>query len=527
MAQAQGQDLQVIAQEGDQAPGLAEGTLYHIGFRKPVISGNGHIAFTATVRKDTNKQALFFGKPAELTAIAVQDDPAPGADGDVFCKFFGFINPSFSYIPGNDGSLVFTALVLPPGYVNSQCTSSSGRLGIWHYKEGLIQLVAIEDEQAADVADGLVYKDILDNDKYFRYRDGMVHFAAMLHNPDGAVDLGVSFWTGGVNDLHHIVTAGDVAPGFEPKTVSSPGKKLLVNGSGTSLLYSSLDGSGSDQVFWKANLGTMEVLLKSGTPAPEYGTGVSFYHYVAAQPYEWGLNDSGHSCYSIRMFHDDVPAVQFSTLWLDDGALRKVLASEEYSDTGLGESYGFTLLKDCFVNRNSLTLFRANAHSEEPAGTRTGLWTARLGDETADLTFVVSDSDTLLADEATFNTGDNAPSEAHINARDGVAFKVMVTGQDVAGDRDSIWLVNENGDQLLAIEGQTITDSHGILRTLGSTMEFGVGDVGTGNEDGRPSGLSDYDQVVLRSTLSGIGDVILVSPPCCNLMFKDGFESVQ
>jgi hypothetical protein len=65
------------------------------------------------------------------------------------------------------------------------------------------------------------------------------------------------------------------------------------------------------------------------------------------------------------------------------------------------------------------------------------------------------------------------------------------------------------------------------LRTLGTAMEFGVNNVGTGNEDGRPSGLSDYDQVVLKSTLSGVGDAILVSPGCCDLLFKDGFETIQ
>jgi hypothetical protein len=138
------------------------------------------------------------------------------------------------------------------------------------------------------------------------------------------------------------------------------------------------------------------------------------------------------------MFHDDQPAVQFSTLWQDNGELRKVLASEEFSDTGLGNTYGFTLFRDCFVNRNSLILFRANAFSEEPADNRTGLWTARIGDETTDLTFVVSDSDTLLADGAVFNTENNSPTEAHINARDGVAFKVFVTRQGVAGKKQSI-----------------------------------------------------------------------------------------
>ena len=112
---AYSQSLEVLALEGQQAPGLSEGTIYQGDFRRPVISGNNYVAFKANVTDGTIREALFFGRHGHISAVVVQDDVAPGAGGDVFCKFETTNNPNFTYIPDDDGSLVFTALVLPPG----------------------------------------------------------------------------------------------------------------------------------------------------------------------------------------------------------------------------------------------------------------------------------------------------------------------------------------------------------------------------------------------------------------------------
>jgi hypothetical protein len=130
---AHSQLLEVLALEGQQAPGLSEGTIYQGDFRRPVISGDGYVAFKANINDGSVREALFFGKPGQISAIVVQDDVAPGAGGDVFCKFETSNNPNFTYIPEDDGSLVFTALVLPPGYLNAQC-GTAARLGIWRYR---------------------------------------------------------------------------------------------------------------------------------------------------------------------------------------------------------------------------------------------------------------------------------------------------------------------------------------------------------------------------------------------------------
>ena len=87
-------------------------------------------------------------------------------------------------------------------------------------------------------------------------------------------------------------------------------------------------------------------------------------------------------------------------------------------------------------------------------------------------------------------------------------------------------MVGEEGQQLLALAGQTVNDGFGTQRTLLAPFEFGVRNVGTGNQDGRPSSVSNTDRVVLKSTLSGGLDAILVSPSCCYLIFRDSFEAL-
>jgi hypothetical protein len=524
---AHSQLLEVLALEGQQAPGLSEGTIYQGDFRRPVISGDGYVAFKANINDGSVREALFFGKPGQISAIVVQDDVAPGAGGDVFCKFETSNNPNFTYIPEDDGSLVFTALVLPPGYLNAQC-GTAARLGIWRYLDGEISLIALEETQAADVAVGLHYKNIIDSDKHFRYRNGYIQFAAMLYDSVGQEDLGVTIWSGPTNDLKRMVTEGDEAPGLEPITVTTLGKRLVMNGNGVSLLYSSLE-AGGDQAFWIGTGASYELLLRTMTPAPEYGAGVNFFRFGQTQPYEWGLNDLSTNCWALPVFYDAQPAVQYDSLWRETDGSREALATEEFSTTGIGESYGFTLFRDCWVNGNSRVLFRANASSSDPVDTRIGLWLASGTGDSLALEFLVSNSETLADETGNHLIGPSSyPSEAHINDRDNVFFKITVVKEGVSGNKESVWMIGQEGQKLLALAGQTVNDGFGTQRTLGAPIEFGVRNVGTGNQDGRPSSVSNRDQAVLKAALlPGALEAILASPSCCGLIFKDGFEAVS
>jgi hypothetical protein len=522
---AQGQELEVIALEGTQAPGLPDGVQYQGAFERPAISGDGYVAFKATVTTDPLRHAIFFGKPGKLELVALQDDPAPGAGGEVFCKF-SFSNPVPSFIPADDGSLAFSALVLPPGYLNAQC-GSAARFGIWVYKDGGIELVALEGEQAADVAEGLVYREILVNDKHFRYRNGQINFTAFLHDPDTTTDLGISMWSGEPGALQQLVLEGDPAPGLPGKTITGIGDRHVINQGGRSVFWSVLSGLGSDQALWTGSPGDLETLWKSEAPAPEYGDGYNFFRFTPqAEPWEWGLNDAGASCFPSPVFHEQTPGVQLSTLWRVSDSGREVLASEEYSSTGIGDSYAFTQFRDCWVNGPSQVLFRAGAVSTEPADTREGIWRVTGSDDQLAMEFIASDSDTLSNGDDDYPVANIPPDDPHFNKRGSVAFQVAVFPPGEAVARTSIWLNDGETEKLLAIWTQELDDGYGTVRTLGN-FSFGINDTGSGNQDGRPSALSDYDQAVFKSTLSGGLDAILVSPHCCDRIFKDGFEDPE
>ncbi len=87
----------------------------------------------------------------------------------------------------------------------------------------------------------------------------------------------------------------------------------------------------------------------------------------------------------------------------------------------------------------------------------------------------------------------------------------------------SIWLSNNDGEQLLARGLETVTLDNQQQVVLGSFLDFGISEDGSGNEDGNPSALSDNDQVVFRTTIDGVR-AILITPGRGDLLFSDGFE---
>lgn len=71
-------DFAVIAFEGQQAPGLAPGTVFGGNFGLPVVNAQGRIAFRARLQNPTVDSIWIFDPDSGLQAVAVADDPAPG-----------------------------------------------------------------------------------------------------------------------------------------------------------------------------------------------------------------------------------------------------------------------------------------------------------------------------------------------------------------------------------------------------------------------------------------------------------------
>ena len=137
---AEAQELQVLVQTGEQAPGQTAGTEFtDLGY--PTINASGHIAFQAEFQSPGGPfvDGIWAGTPPAVAPIVLQGEPAPGADEtEVFCNF-EFLNPILRPIVAENNTIAFRARLGTAG-------SCSGREGIWVYTGSEIELLALEGE---------------------------------------------------------------------------------------------------------------------------------------------------------------------------------------------------------------------------------------------------------------------------------------------------------------------------------------------------------------------------------------------
>lgn len=139
-----GGGLELVAREGDPAPGTESGVVFRT-FQQPVLNGAGQTAFRALLAGPGVDPSNFGGiwsegRGAGLELIARRGDPAPGAESGAV--FLGFFEPHLN----GAGQTIFRASAAVPG--------DPPRLGIWaeHPSGGLRLVARIGD--LLDVDDG-------------------------------------------------------------------------------------------------------------------------------------------------------------------------------------------------------------------------------------------------------------------------------------------------------------------------------------------------------------------------------------
>lgn len=114
--------LDLVAREGDQAPGTEPGVLFS-SFNPTVIGGSGEVAFLGWLSGPgvdaSNDTGIWVGGPDSLTLIAREGDLAPGAGPDA--RFGSFKYPSIN----SRGQVAFTSFLKGPGL------DFSNDFGLW------------------------------------------------------------------------------------------------------------------------------------------------------------------------------------------------------------------------------------------------------------------------------------------------------------------------------------------------------------------------------------------------------------
>ena len=534
---AHGNELIIVALANTQAPGFPEGTKYTIQpFDRWSVNTAGQVVFKAVVNTPgPNTDVIYFGYPGALDVVAMQGDPVPGTVADTFCNF-DTNNPGPSMIASTDGKVAFTAVALAPDLASNLC-AGSGRVGIWVYDNGVGQLLALEGEQAADSEAGVIYSDIRPK---FRHSNHGTIFKATLESATGT-SLGQVILSGVPGAVKRLAFLGDPAPGQPGKTYAgfvTTNYVLPHNNSGQSSFWSIFDST-SDQGIYRGDNDEptqLKLLWKSGADASDFLGGYTFINFGSQQPRSWGLNDAAHACFSSNVAGPNSGDPVHDTVWRDLGPSRAVVAATDIADPGISEEFEFSGFTDCLINDTGRVLLQGTATSTIDAENRGGLWLSNEVGQAPALSFITSIGDTLFnRDDPTpepylVHTSPAAPLEPHINILGSVAFEVNVVNTEEAV-LQSIWLSGDAREQLLAHGGQSVMLNNEQQATLGLFLEFGIGENGSGNQDGNPSAMSDDNQVVFKTTVNGDltgglnRDAILITLGRGSFIFGDSFET--
>ncbi len=315
-SQASG-NLELVARIGDQAPGTPNGVTYLTLIGPPVLNSAGQTAFTATLTGNGvnvhNDEGIWLGGSGNLVLVVRQGNPAPDTPNDVYYGSLGLpvLNAA--------GQIAFSAYLTGTGvpFTNSQ--------GIWSGSSGNLELVARSGIQAPGTPAGVQYLG-------FQAREpvingvGQTAFNATLFGGgvDATNDSGI--WSEGSGNLALVVREGSHAPGT-PSGVNfgdffgSP----VLNGAGQTAFSASLRGSGVDETndegIWLERSGSLELVARSGSPAPGTPSDVNFDSFDKLV-----LNAAGQIAFQARVTGSGVDLTNNEGIWASDatGTLRLI-----------------------------------------------------------------------------------------------------------------------------------------------------------------------------------------------------------
>jgi hypothetical protein len=376
--------LELVAREGDQAPGLPSGARYTSFGLIASINTAGQIAFTSSLEQGTgsvtssNDQTVWSDVGGPLHLVVREGDSAPGtpsgstfrgvlvtaindsgqlalrgaanisaahSDGLWIANANGSINPvviegnaapgpsfqaRFDAVEGlafnREGQMAFSASV-----GNASVPAPSQYNGVWVTRAGSLQMVALQN----DIAPG-TSATFNDFDYYPQMNDsGHVAFAAYLSDAGPGVQIGI--WSDVGGSLQKVAATGDQAPGLEPGVKLNFVDKPVIANSGRIVFDGSLEQNGSSLggTIWSYQNGATETIALKGDHAP--GTPTEDMFIGASRV---AINKSGRIAFSgyLQIGVGDVTSANSSGIWAEDtlGQLQLIVRRGDSIDVDKG-----------------------------------------------------------------------------------------------------------------------------------------------------------------------------------------------
>lgn len=324
--------LQLVAREGDAAPGAPAGAKFRI-LQSPLMNAMNQLAFVGILTdvgaQPPAKIGIWSTRSGSLSPVFVCGSQAPGLPAGVVIDDLG--TPAMN----DNGQTVFAGLLKGTG------VTDANRVALYSEGGGSLAPVARSGSQAPGTLLGVNFKSfysfsVINN-------AGRVTFMGSLAGlgvTEGSNDVGI--WSNASGNLSLIARSGSAAPntpigvvfnGFSPDSV-------VMNGAGRVAFIGYLRGSGvteavNDTGIWSQGGGNLTLVARAGSQVPGMANGVVFDTF-----FSMAMNSAGRVAFQAQIKGPGITYQQNSDgIWAQTNAgLTLIARGGESVNIGQGDS---------------------------------------------------------------------------------------------------------------------------------------------------------------------------------------------
>jgi T5SS/PEP-CTERM-associated repeat protein len=349
--------LQMVARTGSEAPGMPYGMNFarrsDVELFTPVLNDAGQTAFYGGLADGSI--GIWSEGSGSLALVAHEGMQAAGTAEGVSHSFS--LLRDYSFLPdlpklNNAGQTSFL------GNLTGSGINNLNDWGIWSQRNGGLELVARGGNPAPGMPEGVNY------DSFFFHSGfndaGQTAYFANLYGEgvDPSNDLGIWSEASGTPTL--VARSGSPAPG----TLAGVDFESLrgdggANSEGRVVFYGSLTGESVDETnndgLWSDASGTLELVARGGSPAPDTPSGVNFDWFLPAL----GLNDGGQIAFRATLVGTGVTSTNNLGIWSGDLSNLSLVARTGSPVPDTLSGVRFAGLEIPALNAQGQTAFRA------------------------------------------------------------------------------------------------------------------------------------------------------------------------
>ena len=473
---------QQLALTGDVTSGMHFGTTLS-GFRSPVISENGDVAFQGILQgvnvNSSNDTGIWVtNDQGELAMVAREGSPSAGSSG---ARYGRFADPNVDDL----GNVFYSSVLIPSGLPLFQAA-------LWRGRPGAISEVARSGQPLVGIPGsplmGDIRSDYLASGSNYSFSSGQLQDRIFYATPTG---------------LQQVVAAEDPAPGIDPNTVFrrfdpfNTNARYSANGIGGVTFIAEFKEAGGTfpqgKGIWLWDNGSLEYAASTGSQALDLPDGNNFLNL--SRPV---LNNRNEIAFRGLVEDENVPNSGRWGIWSGKADALSVIAIGGEFAPGFSTDVPFLSLDEPNLDGNGGVVFSASVIDPDTNSVRQGVW----ADHGAGLRRIAYPGDPVqgLGPGATFSRLSNGTvtnGGPLINGRGDIAFRMFAelpSGESVNGYWASIEgeliKLAATGDMIDVNEDPTVEDLRRVI-SVGMIR-------GDGGEDGQRSAWNNNRQAVME-----------------------------